>query len=960
MSQRPPFDTGGVDVSRRGRRIETWACVTLGVLVGLFYLWSTQQPGGSWSVLTVKPSGYYPLQTAGFRSGHLYAAVSPQPALLSLKDPYDPGANTPYRVHDMSLYRGHYYLYYGVTPILILFWPVAAVTGRYVAEPFAVGLFCSAAVWVGMGLLLSIRRRHFPAAPRLVLLLAWLCLAWATPLVLLAENPRVYEVPISCAVFLQTLMLAALYRALHSEHRSLVWVAVCGLAFGLSIGARPNYLGGFVVLLVAAISLARSGRRAGARGGRRLASALLCAFSPPAVFGAGLLLYNWARFGSPAEFGIHYQLAAERVTQLQAMAPRFLLPHAAYYLFNPGHWDSYFPFFSAPAGQAYGFLRYVPWAWLMAAAFLWPGQGNPAERVGRSAIILAIACAFLANLALLACFFGTTYRYPGDFANAGLILAGVGSLSWGQRAAVGGRAKIAGWAMSAMGAASLFICAAVFIGSFPNKEMLLGVSRVANAPGFELQKARGGDFGGIRLLLELPRNHMGLPEPILETGREIDRRDCLGISYLPGNRAQLSFVHAGSAAIVGPAFDIPADRDVALEARFGSLLPPYGHPAFSGWTREGYEAVKRNLRVTVNGSDELRASLDCYEASPLSTRVGRSGWVTDEMQRAFTGSVERLERLPLFRPPHEAPMAADPEPVAISLYLAPEHHASSDPLVLTGKGKSSDLLYCVCDGENHVRFALDHFGAGGPQSETAPYDPLIPHTLTVWMGSMSPGAAASRGALEPDRLGVVFDGRTLLNIHQSFYPDAAEPPRIGLNPFGSSGAGPEFTGEILQAGRAADSALSRVGMNGGYGRVEMSVRFPSGVVGTQEPLAVTGVSRAGDFVYVRYVDAGHVAVGFDHWGIGGLMGNPVEVDYAQVHRIAITIQSLYPEGSAGHSSDAVRVLVDGRPALVGIFPCYPSRADQVYVGTNRIGGSTCGQVFTGNILSIGRFTEPSG
>src|SRR5580692_7306939 len=144
-------------------RFETIACLLIALLAGGFYFWSTIQPAEQWAFR--EADGYYNLLTAGFRSGHLYAAIQPAPELLALPDPYDPVANAPYRVHDMTLFKGHYYLYYGVTPALILFWPVVALTGQYLSEPFAVALFCSGAVAAGMALLLGIRRRHFPEAP---------------------------------------------------------------------------------------------------------------------------------------------------------------------------------------------------------------------------------------------------------------------------------------------------------------------------------------------------------------------------------------------------------------------------------------------------------------------------------------------------------------------------------------------------------------------------------------------------------------------------------------------------------------------------------------------------------------------------------------------------------------------------------------------------------------------------
>src|SRR5580698_6570789 len=304
----PPDPAALRNVNSERRRRETAACVFLALLVGLFYVWCAQQPIGSWVISSRSPNGYYGLETAGFRSGHLYAAIEPLPGLLALPDPYDPVANAPYRVHDMTLFKGHYYLYYGVTPALILFWPVVALTGQYLSEPFAVALFCSGAVAAGMALLLGIRRRHFPEAPFFALVLAWVCLAWATPLTFLVEGPQFYQVPISCAIFLQALMLCAVFRALHAPRRALAWMAAAGLLFGLSVGARPNYLAGFWVLLVPAAYLAQ--RRDGNLGTRVKAfvQALVATFFPTALCGFGLLYYNWARFGSAAEFGMHYQL----------------------------------------------------------------------------------------------------------------------------------------------------------------------------------------------------------------------------------------------------------------------------------------------------------------------------------------------------------------------------------------------------------------------------------------------------------------------------------------------------------------------------------------------------------------------------------------------------------------------------------------------------------------------------
>jgi hypothetical protein len=138
----------------------------------------------------------------------------------------------------------------------------------------------------------------------------------------------------------------------------------------------------------------------------------------------------------------------------------------------------------------------------------------------------------------------------------------------------------------------------------------------------------------------------------------------------------------------------------------------------------------------------------------------------------------------------------------------------------------------------------------------------------------------------------------------------------------------------------------------------MSVQFPYDMIGLSEPLVVTGEKGAGDFVYVNYVDLHHIIVGFDHWAHGGFQSDPIEVDYGVVHHIAVNMDSLYPAGSASASPGRVHVSIDGEVVLDQKGRCYPSGSDEIRIGENTIGGSTCGPVFSGQVLSIERFPAP--
>jgi hypothetical protein len=335
-------------------------------------------------------------------------------------------------------------------------------------------------------------------------------------------------------------------------------------------------------------------------------------------------------------------------------------------------------------------------------------------------------------------------------------------------------------------------------------------------------------------------------------------------------------------------------------------------------------------------------------------------WVTGGITQSFSGTILSVKDLPLVKPVKVAPLFNKAEPVELTLLLPVAGRAGADPILVTGNGRESDLLYCEYDGSARVKFALDHYGAGGPQSELVPYDPVAPHKVTIWLGSMagdSPGTNAPTALA--GRLVVIFDGKTLLNLQQVFYPSTPQTAIVGYNAYDSSEAGREFSGRVVGTRQVSVDTLPPLSKDGSYGAVDMSVNFPYYRSGTQEPLVVTGVEGAGDLIYVRYVDPSHVMFGFDHWGIGGIQGDPIEIDYGQTHRLKISFKSLYPPGSFQHESDAVSVIMDGKPALAGKFACHPSSADRIKIGANPIGASTCGPVFSGRILSVDRPSQPN-
>ena len=379
---------------------------------------------------------YYNLLVQGFRAGQVSLKKEVPPWFSHLADPYDPAAHPPYRdpvyrMSDLSYYHGKFYLYFGVTPALILFWPVVALTGHYLFHRQAVAIFCALGFLASAGLLRALWRRYFADVSVVVVAACALALGLATGVPMLLSQSDVYEVAISCGYMLTMVALATIWCALHEPERRWQWLAVASVAYGLAVGARPSLLFGAVILLVPVAHAWRERQQVWA--------VLIAALGPILLIGLGLMLYNALRFDSPFEFGMRYQLGAEQLATQQFFSLHYLWFNFRVYFLEPARWSGRFPFVQdiavppLPAGYTqvknpFGVLTNIPVVWLaLAVPLAWRNQSGQAGLVLRwfvtTAALLFGMCAL--TLGLFSC---ASFRYEVDFLPALLLLAVVGIL----------------------------------------------------------------------------------------------------------------------------------------------------------------------------------------------------------------------------------------------------------------------------------------------------------------------------------------------------------------------------------------------------------------------------------------------------------------------------------------------------------------------------------------------------
>lgn len=415
--------------------------ITCALIIGI-YAWSAE-PGYLDLESPNAGDSYYNLLVQGFRHGQLSVYRDAPPGFASLADPYDPVANksyvwdSHYLCHDMSYYKGKLYLYFGVTPALILFWPYAALTGHYLPQEDAVVIFFILGFLISVGLLYVIWRRYFPDMSVLIVAGGVIVMGLTTGILELLASCDVYETAESCGFAFTMLALAGVWKALHESDRKTPWLALASFAYGLAVGSRPSLLFGAIMLLAPA---ARAWFKTNDLDSRRRAVSLLVpTVVPITLIGIGLMLYNTLRFDNPFEFGWHYALAGDiEDTTARQLSPAYLWFNFRFYFLEPMRWTNHFPFLLAfrlspiPAGYAgvatpySGILTDYPITWLALAAPLAlrrvAGTNvSPLRWFVAAVLVLFLACALTICLFLIG-----SSRYEFDFLPNLMLLAVIG------------------------------------------------------------------------------------------------------------------------------------------------------------------------------------------------------------------------------------------------------------------------------------------------------------------------------------------------------------------------------------------------------------------------------------------------------------------------------------------------------------------------------------------------------
>ncbi len=281
--------------------------------------------------------------------GQLYLEEEPPQWLQDMADPYDKGARDeaqkatgePY-LFDVAYHDGHYYVYFGVVPVLLFYLPFYLLTGANF--PTAIGVLIAVIAFVlGCSALLDrFARYHFKRVSLGLYLLLQIPLVMCCGVLYLLKFPTFYSLPIALGLAFSVWGLYFWMRGRAAEHPE-AWYLAGSLCMALVAGCRPQLL----VLSLLAFPLfwrayITKRRLFTPQGAREFA----CLVAPYVVVAAGLMWYNHARFGSYTDFGANYNLTVNDMTKRGWNVGR-LAPALFAYFIQPPTATGVFPFLQA-------------------------------------------------------------------------------------------------------------------------------------------------------------------------------------------------------------------------------------------------------------------------------------------------------------------------------------------------------------------------------------------------------------------------------------------------------------------------------------------------------------------------------------------------------------------------------------------------------------------------------------
>lgn len=331
--------------------LQCFVIAIIGTMNPIFLGIDINENGLVFSPLPMEHHNQYDELAQAMLDGKVYIDNNDVPqSLKDMENPYDTTARSvisdatgdSYR-WDVAYYNGHYYVYFGIVPLLIMYLPFRVLFKA--PFPSAVGIILFAIIFAfGVFRLLGLLcEKHFKKTSLGTYLLTSLAFVNCCGAMFLVKRPDFYSVPIITAMAFVVWGIYCWLKGLHAEKKSKLYYLLGSLFCALAVGCRPQS----VLICAVAVpiffkALITEKQLLKKDGIKNLVTLAI----PFVIVAAGIMYYNNIRFGSPFDFGSGYNLTTNDVTKRGFDIGRTGLGLFTY-LFQPPSFNATFPYIEA-------------------------------------------------------------------------------------------------------------------------------------------------------------------------------------------------------------------------------------------------------------------------------------------------------------------------------------------------------------------------------------------------------------------------------------------------------------------------------------------------------------------------------------------------------------------------------------------------------------------------------------
>ena len=297
----------------------------------------------------------FEMMAEALAQGKTYLLVDPPQALIDMENPYSYQGRLENGVegeslYDVAYYKGHYYVYFGVGPIVTIYLPYYLITGSHIPTyrlVFIIGVLLAGA-W--MLILYELIRKYFKEFSFALYLACSFLFTAGCGFTYIISRPSFYAVPMTLGLVCSLYGIAFWLKAIKTDDSSgetkvvsispaLVFIGSFFTAFVAA--CRPQLLLGSFVAIILFFKAVFSDRKLFSKDSIK---STVCFIIPYVIVAAGCMYYNYVRFGSVFDFGANYNLTFNDMTYRGFRIDRLLYATVGF-MFLPAKVTNKFPYF---------------------------------------------------------------------------------------------------------------------------------------------------------------------------------------------------------------------------------------------------------------------------------------------------------------------------------------------------------------------------------------------------------------------------------------------------------------------------------------------------------------------------------------------------------------------------------------------------------------------------------------